>query len=118
MIEFIKLRNNNYFYVPLWEIKPLNNEELKLKYCLKLYQYGYKKSLAFRKINENTCIDTVTNTLFIMDGNKMYNEETGLYFFATYVNNASSIEQIDSNLVKEYFSDAKEIKNQKVMALK
>ncbi len=118
MIEFNKLSINGYFYVPLWEIKPLNNEELKSKYFIKLYQYGYRKSLIFKKISPNACIDLVTNTIFVMNSNKMINEESNLSFFSTYVNNKGNIEQIDNELVFEYFNDAKEMANQKMMILK
>ena len=53
-----------------------------------------------------------------MIDNKMFNGDTKLYFFASYVNNARNTEQIDSNIVREYFEDAKEIANQKEMILK
>ena len=118
MIEFNKLTVNGYFYVPLWEIKQINSDELSSKYFVKLYQNGYRKSLAFRKTSDNTCVDSITNTEFVMIDNKMYNGDTKLYFFASYVNNARNTEQIDSNIVREYFEDAKEIANQKEMILK
>ncbi len=117
MIEFSKLRENGYFSVPLWEIKPVDNDELKLKYCLDLFQGGYRKSLVFKKISDNSCMDTYTHSVFVLNENKMYNEEMDLFFYAAYLNNSLNVEAVDKNLVEKYFEDAKTMSKGKTMAM-
>ena len=111
MIEFSKLKNGGTFHVPFWEIQPLDNQELKQKYCLMMFQEGPKKSLVFIKDGLDCCHDEVTKTMFYLDGSKMISEKNGLYFFATYVDNSLNTSNIDRKLVEEYFADAASLNN-------
>lgn len=118
MIEFNKIKIGGIFHVPFFGIKTIeNNKELNQKYSLKLYQTGYKKSLSFVKDSEESCYETITRTGFNLVGNKMCNEELGLFFYGNYVDNSHNVEHIDKEVAREYFEDAKTLNSDKQMRL-
>lgn len=116
MIEFIELKNGSFFDIYFWELKPLNNNELKKVYSLKMFQEGYKKCVSLRKINDQTCTLYPVNLTFKKIGNMFYNQETGLYFLGNYVNNNSKSEHVSCDLLNSYINDSMEL-NQKEQTL-
>lgn len=106
MIKYEDLRTGSTFNVLFYGIKPVNDDkELSYNYLLKAFQNSNKKSVMFIKDGNNSCHESVTKTVFTLDGNKMVNKEIGLYFFANYVDNDRT-QYMDSKIICEYFRDA------------
>lgn len=119
MIEFSKLANGAFFDIYFWELKPLNNDELKKEYSLKMFQEGYKKCISIRKENEDTCTLYPANLIFKKAGNMFYNEESGLYFLGNFVNNDSRNEHVSNELLNSYINDSIELnKKEHTLVLK
>jgi hypothetical protein len=112
MIKYEDLTKGAFFNIAFHELKPLNNNsELKQKYSLRYFQTAVKKALAFVKDSDSTCHELTTKEEFVLDGNKMINEKTGLYFFASYVDTNSAKFYEDTKVVREYFEDAEYYNN-------
>lgn len=119
MIEFSELKIGYSFHVPFFQIKASENEkELNQKYSLRLYQTGYKKSLVFIKDSEDSCYELITKTRFNLIENKMVNEEIGLSFYGNFVDVSSKFENIDSNIIYEYFEELKILNSSEHISLK
>lgn len=107
MVKYVDLKKGDQFNVFFYEVKPLNNNsELKQKYCLSNYQSEEKKVLTFIKDDNLNCHELTTNESFILNGNIMYNEYTGLYFYASYVDTSTNKKHADAIAIFEYFEDA------------
>ena len=122
MKRFQELHTNEIFKVLFYEIKPLNGDKLlKQKYSLMMYQINNKQSVIFIKTGEDTCAEMSTGTEFHLENNKMINEDTGLFFFGTFVDTSSMGPVVDSQLLRNYFDDAiksNEPKDQMTLARK
>ena len=116
MKKFEELKQNETFKVGVWEIKPsFGNEEFINKYIFNGYIQGLVFS--FIKDSDKTCKELITGTQFEYQNSLMTNEEKGLYFFGSYVNNQSNRNIANKEYTLSYFETAEKMnsKNKKLI---
>ncbi len=106
MIRYDELKQGASFSISFHGIKTMNNDnELNCKYSLKAFQLFSRKAVTFIKDDEDSCHQSVTNTIFKLNGNKMISEEIGLYFFGGYVDDGIT-QKVEPKIICEYFKEA------------
>ena len=103
------LKPGSSFNVPFNElILPIVDSAVSQKFGLGRFQDGSKREVIFVKESDTTCREITTGKVFTLDEEKgvMVNEETGLYFYYSYVDTSSVKSRESRDLIISYFETA------------
>lgn len=110
MKKFEELNNGELFTIGVWEIKPTFKDEAFLtEYVFNSYKQGLQ--FLFIKTSNQSCKELTTGNEFIYKNRIMLNDECGLYFFGSYVNEKSIRNHTNKEYIINYFETAKELNN-------
>ena len=102
------LKPGSSFNVPFNELRlPIADSVVSRKFGLGIFQGGSKRVVIFVKESDTACREIITGKVFALGEEKgvMVNEETGLYFYYSYVD--TSVKPPESKeLIISYFEAA------------
>lgn len=111
MVKFEDLQKKGIFSVNAWEILPTFSPRKEFD----AFSFGAciaDRSFSFIKDSDNTCKELVTGVQFVCEDQIMINDEYGLCFFASYVNEKKVKNHAEAKYTKSYFEVAKMLNNQ------